>query len=139
MLTIMPQFMGLGAVVRVLARLLGVGGGLVICPNSESSRWLAGLPGQHLMHLALGTSLASIIFTSVSSFWDHQRGAVNWTVVRRIVLGILTGTFLGSCLAARMSTNLLKGVFVVFLFYMGFQMLTNKKPKPDLGLPASSV
>jgi uncharacterized protein len=95
-----------------------------------------GVPSQHLMHLALGTSLASIIFTSVSSFWaHHQRGAVHWNVVRRIVLGILVGTFLGSCLASRLSTNLLKGVFVVFLFYMGFQMLTNKKPKPTRGLP----
>ena len=56
-------------------------------------------------------------------------------VVRRIVLGILVGTFLGSCLASRLSTNLLKGVFVVFLYYMGFQMLTNKKPKPTRGLP----
>jgi uncharacterized membrane protein YfcA len=95
-----------------------------------------GAPSEFLMHLALGTSLASIIFTSVSSFWaHHQRGAVHWTVVRRIVLGILMGTFLGSCLAAQMSTNLLKGVFVVFLYYMGFQMLTNQKPKPSRGLP----
>ena len=88
------------------------------------------------MHLALGTSMASIIFTSVSSFWaHHQRGAVHWLVVRRIVLGILVGTFLGSCLASRMSTNLLKGIFVVFLYYMGFQLLANKKPRPARGLP----
>jgi uncharacterized membrane protein YfcA len=62
---------------------------------------------------------------------------VHWEVVRRIVLGILTGTFLGACLASRMSTNLLKGVFVVFLYYMGVQMLTNRKPKPSRGLPGS--
>jgi uncharacterized protein len=95
-----------------------------------------GVPSQHLMHLALGTSLASIIFTSVSSFWaHHKRGAVNWLVVRRIVLGILLGTFLGSCLASRMSTGLLKGIFVVFLYYMGFQMLADVKPKATRTLP----
>ena len=136
MLTIILIYLGLGVVVGILAGLLGVGGGLVIVPMVVFTLTWQGVPSQHLMHLALGTSLASIIFTSVSSFWaHHKRGAVNWTVVRRIVLGILTGTFLGSCLAARMSTNLLKGVFVVFLFYMGFQMLTNKKPKPTRGLP----
>ena len=136
MLTIILIYLGLGAVVGILAGLLGVGGGLIIVPMVVFTLTWQGVPSQHLMHLALGTSLASIIFTSVSSFWaHHQRGAVHWDVVRRIVLGILVGTFLGSCLASRLSTNLLKGVFVVFLYYMGFQMLTNKKPKPTRGLP----
>ena len=136
MLTIMAIYLGLGVVVGILAGLLGVGGGLIIVPMVVFTLTWQGVPSQHLMHLALGTSLASIIFTSVSSFWaHHQRGAVHWDVVRRIVLGILVGTFLGSCLASRLSTNLLKGVFVVFLYYMGFQMLTNKKPKPSPGAP----
>ena len=136
MLTIILIYLGLGIPVGILAGLLGVGGGLIIVPMVVFTLTWQGVPSQHLMHLALGTSLASIIFTSVSSFWaHHKRGAVHWEVVRRIVLGILTGTFLGACLAAQMSTNLLKGVFVVFLFYMGFQMLTNKKPKPTRSLP----
>ena len=136
MLTIILIYLGLGVVVGVLAGLLGVGGGLIIVPMVVFTLTWQGVPSQHLMHLALGTSMASIIFTSVSSFWaHHQRGAVHWLVVRRIVLGILVGTFLGSCLASRMSTNLLKGIFVVFLYYMGFQLLANKKPRPARGLP----
>ncbi len=136
MLTVILMYLGLGVAVGVLAGLLGVGGGLIIVPMLVFSLTWQGVPSEFLMHLALGTSLASIIFTSVSSFWaHHKRGAVNWTVVRRIVLGILVGTFLGSCLAAQMSNNLLKGIFVVFLYYMGLQMLTNKKPKPTRGLP----
>jgi uncharacterized membrane protein YfcA len=136
MLTIILIYLGLGVVVGILAGLLGVGGGLIIVPMVVFTLTWQGVPSQHLMHLALGTSLASIIFTSVSSFWaHHQRGAVHWLVVRRIVLGILIGTLLGSCLASRLSTNLLKGVFVFFLYYMGFQMLTNRKPKPTRGLP----
>jgi uncharacterized membrane protein YfcA len=136
MLTIMLVYLGLGAVAGILAGLLGVGGGLIIVPMVVFTLTWQGAPSLHLMHLALGTSLASIIFTSLSSAWaHHQRGAVHWDVVRRIVLGILMGTFLGSCLASRLSTDLLKGVFVVFLFYMGFQMLTNKKPKPTRRLP----
>jgi uncharacterized protein len=138
MLTIILIYLGLGSVVGILAGLLGVGGGLIIVPMVVFTLTWQGVSSQHLMHLALGTSLASIIFTSVSSFWaHHKRGAVHWEVVRRIVLGILVGTFLGSCLASRLSTNLLKGVFVVFLYYMAFQMLTNTKPKPTRGLPGS--
>jgi len=136
MLSIMLIYLGLGAVVGILAGLLGVGGGLVIVPMVVFTLTWQGAPSEYLMHLALGTSLGSIIFTSVSSAWaHHQRGAVHWDVVRRIVLGILTGTFLGSCLASRMSTNLLKGVFVAFLYYMAFQMLADMKPKPTRGLP----
>jgi uncharacterized protein len=136
MLEVMLIYLGLGAVAGILAGLLGVGGGLIIVPMVVFTLTWQAVPSQHLMHLALGTSLASIIFTSVSSFWaHHRRGAVHWLVVKRIVLGILLGTFLGSCLASLLSTNLLKGGFVFFLFYMGFQMLTNRKPKPTRTLP----
>jgi uncharacterized protein len=138
MLEVMLIYLGLGAVAGILAGLLGVGGGLIIVPMVVFTLTWQAAPSQHLMHLALGTSLASIIFTSVSSFWaHHKRGAVHWLVVRRIVLGILLGTFLGSYLASRMSTNHLKVVFIVFLYYMGFQMLTNKKPKPTRTLPGA--
>jgi len=80
--------------------------------------------------------MASIIFTSVSSFWaHHKRGAVEWLVVRRIVPGILVGTFLGTCVAARLSNNFLKIFFVIFLYYVAVQMLIDKKPKPSRELP----
>ena len=69
MLTILLIYLGLGVVVGILAGLLGVGGGLVIVPMVVFTLTWQGVPSQHLMHLALGTSLASIIFTSVSSFW----------------------------------------------------------------------
>jgi uncharacterized membrane protein YfcA len=137
MLVIVLIYLGLGAVVGILAGLLGVGGGVIIVPTVVFSLAWQGVPHRFLMHLALGTSMASIIFTSMSSFWaHHKRGAVHWTVVRRIVLGILLGSFLGSCLASRMSTNLLKGIFVVFLYYMAFRMLIgNSKPRLTRGLP----
>jgi uncharacterized membrane protein YfcA len=88
------------------------------------------------MHLALGTSLASIMFTAVSSFLSHhKRGAVHWDVVRKIVIGIFSGTFIGSCIAAQLTTRFLKGFFVLFLYYVAVQMLTNKKPKASRQIP----
>lgn len=125
-----------GAVVGVLAGLLGVGGGLVIVPMLVFAFGLQGVSPDITMHLALGTSLASIMFTSVSSFMaHHRRGAVHWATVRRIVVGIFTGTFIGSCFASILSTNVLKGFFVVFLYFVSYQMLSNRKPKPTRELP----
>ncbi|MBI4792537.1 MAG: sulfite exporter TauE/SafE family protein [Deltaproteobacteria bacterium] len=136
MYTILLTYSLVGAVSGVLAGLLGIGGGLVIVPMLVFCFSLQQIPHELTMHLALGTSMASIIFTSASSFRaHHKRGAVHWIVVRRIVLGIFLGTFLGSCLAARMSTDFLKGLFVVFLYYVASQMLMNKKPEPSRQLP----
>jgi len=136
MITILATYSLVGAVSGVLAGLLGIGGGLVIVPMLVFCFTWQQIPQELIMHLALGTSMASIIFTATSSFWaHHKRGAVHWIVVRRIVLGIFLGTFLGSCLAARMSTNFLKGFFVIFLYYVASQMLLNKKPKPSRQLP----
>jgi uncharacterized membrane protein YfcA len=136
MLTILLTYSLVGAVSGVLAGLLGIGGGLVIVPMLVFCFTWQQIPNEQIMHLALGTSMASIIFTAVSSFWaHHKRGAVHWIVVRRIVLGIFVGTFLGSCIAARLSTNFLKIFFVIFLFYVASQMLLDKKPKPSRQLP----
>ncbi len=136
MLMLILTFCAIGAGVGILAGLLGVGGGLVIVPVLVFIFDYQGVPPEIIMHLALGTSMASIIFTSVSSFMaHHKRGAVQWDIVRRIVIGILTGTFLGSCFAAVMSTGFLKIFFVVFLYFISFQLLFNKKPRASRELP----
>jgi uncharacterized membrane protein YfcA len=129
-----------GVVAGILAGLLGIGGGLVIVPMLVFCFVRQGIPDAVIMHLALGTSLASIMFTAVSSFRaHHKRGAVHWEVVRKIVIGIFTGTFIGTCIAAQLSTRFLKGFFVVFLYYVAIQMLTNKKPKPSRHIPGRTA
>lgn len=139
MFSLILIYAALGAVAGVLAGMLGIGGGLVIVPMLVFTFSWQHFSDPVIMHLALGTSMASIIFTSVSSFWaHHKRGAVQWIVVRRIVAGILLGTFLGSCIAARMSTGFLKGFFVIFLYYVGAQMLVNRKPEPGRQIPGWS-
>jgi uncharacterized membrane protein YfcA len=138
MQSIILLYSAVGAVAGVLAGLLGIGGGLVIVPMLVFCFTWQGIPDELMMHVALGTSMASIVFTAVSSFWaHHKRGAVHWAVVRRIVLGIFVGTFLGTCIVARMSTDFLKGFFVVFLYYVAVQMLTGRKPKASRQLPGN--
>ena len=130
MTAILLMYILVGAVAGVLAGLLGIGGGLVIVPMLVFCFVRQGIPDAVIMHLALGTSLASIMFTAVSSFRaHHRRGAVHWDVVRKIVIGIFSGTFFGSYIAAQLSTPFLKGFFVVFLYYVAVQMLaTTKNP-----------
>ncbi|MGL5045310.1 MAG: TSUP family transporter, partial [Plesiomonas sp.] len=78
----------LGAVVGILAGLLGIGGGLIIVPALAFLLPKAGVLPQHLMPIALGTSLASIVLTGVSSSWrHHQLGNVDWKIVKPMIPG----------------------------------------------------
>lgn len=129
-------YAGVGAVAGVLAGLLGVGGGLIIVPALTFVFTGQHLPAEHIMHMALGTSLATIIFTSVSSVRaHHSRGAVHWDIVLRITLGIIAGTLAGSWVAAQLSTGFLKGFFAAFLFYVAAQLLLDIKPKASRQMP----
>lgn len=125
-----------GALVGILAGLLGVGGGGVVVPLLVLVFHLQGVTEDITMHLALGTSLACIIFTSISSFMaHHRRGAVHWRAVRLIVAGIVGGTLGGAWFAAMLSTGFLKIFFVLFLYFVALQMLINHPPKPSRDLP----
>jgi len=136
MLTLFLIYLGLGAVAGILAGLMGIGGGLVIVPMLVFCFAGLGFPDAHIMHLALGTSLASIIFTSISSFMaHHRRGAVHWDIVWRVTPGIIVGTLLGAYIASLMSTDILKSFLVVFLYYVAAQMLLGKKPKASREMP----
>lgn len=136
MLSVFVIYLALGAVAGILAGLLGIGGGLVIVPMLVFCFSLLQVPHEHIMHIALGTSLASIIFTSISSFMaHHRRDAVHWDIVKRITPGIIVGTLLGAYIASLLTTNLLKGVFGIFLYYVAIQFLMDKKPKPTRELP----
>ncbi|MDD9301846.1 MAG: sulfite exporter TauE/SafE family protein [Desulfobacter sp.] len=137
-MTYILLYLGVGGIAGVLAGLLGIGGGLVIVPMLTFIFTAQGIDHGLLLHMALGTSLASILFTSVSSMRSHhKRGAVAWNVLAKITPGILVGTFGGSWIASMLSTNFLKGFFGVFLIYVATQMLMGIKPKPNREIPGT--
>lgn len=131
-------FLACGTVAGVLAGLLGVGGGIVIVPMlAMIFPWL-GVPAPYVQHLALGTSLASIIVTSISSSRAHnKRGAVRWDIFKAITPGILIGTFVGGVFAAGIPAVYLKAFFVCFLYFVAVQMLMDFKPKASRDLPGT--
>ncbi len=138
-MTFVLLYLAAGSVGGLLAGLLGIGGGLVIVPMLTFIFTSQGLAHEHILHMALGTSLASILFTSISSMISHhKRGAVVWSVVGKITPGILVGTFMGAWIASMLSTNFLKGFFGIFLLYVATQMLVGMKPKPTRDIPGTT-
>lgn len=131
-------FLCCGAIVGVLAGLLGVGGGTVIVPMLLAVFPYDGVPAQYCQQLALGTSLASIMFTSVASARaHHKRGAVNWDIFMRITPGILVGTFAGGLIATHLPTMFLKIFFICFLIAISCQMFANYRPPASRHMPGA--
>lgn len=125
-----------GGLAGILAGLLGVGGGLVIVPFLAwifLEQW-GDFPW--LMHLAIGTSLATIVVTSLSSIMAHQRrGAVRWDLFRLLIPGILLGGWIGAVAARWIDTRSLQTFFAFFELLVALQMGLNLRPRAHGELP----
>ncbi|MDX1654131.1 MAG: sulfite exporter TauE/SafE family protein [Candidatus Competibacteraceae bacterium] len=129
-------YLALGAFAGILAGLLGVGGGLVIVPAVAWMLALQGVDDSRIMHLAIGTSLATIVVTSLSSIRaHHRRGAVLWPVFVQLAPGIVVGALLGSLIAAALPGASLQMVFGVFVLIIAAQMGFGFRPIPHRNLP----
>lgn len=135
-MTDLIAFLLLGGVAGVLAGLLGVGGGLIIVPGLLWVFRGDGFDEAVVAHLAVGTSLATIVATSLSSIRAHHgRGAVLWPVVARLAPGIVVGALLGAGIADRLATDWLQRVVGVFALTIAVQMLTGARAEAHRGLP----
>lgn len=129
-------YLALGASAGLLAGLFGVGGGLIIVPVLVFSFTLQGFDSSVLTHLAVGTSLATIIFTTILSVRAHHRaGAVNWKVFAWMTVGILIGAGLGSVTASFIAGPDLQKIIGVFAIVVAIKMALDFKPKVGRGLP----
>lgn len=131
-------YLALGAFAGFFAGLLGIGGGSVMVPLLVMLFTAQQFPSQEVMHLALGTSMAAILFTSVSSVRaHHQHQAVLWPIVLKITPGILLGTVLGTEIASRVPSAWLGIIFATFIFYVAIQMIVGFKPQPSREMPGA--
>ncbi len=131
-------YMALGAFAGTLAGLLGVGGGLIIVPSVAWVLHLQGVSDQVIMHLAVGTSLATIVVTSLSSVRAHHRhGAVSWPVFKSLTPGIVIGALVGATVADALPSDTLRIVFGVFVLSVSAQMIFAGPPAPHRGLPGT--
>lgn len=127
----------LGLVTGFLAGLLGIGGGMLIGPFMTIILSALGVPTDLAVKMAIATSMATIMFTSISSVRaHHKRGAVRWDIVK----GLAPGIVIGGALASAGVFALLKGSYLAIFFalFVGFsatQMFLDKKPKPSRQMP----
>ncbi len=129
----------MGLFVGWFAGLLGIGGGLILVTLMVYLFTLQGFPADRMVHMALGTSIASIVFTSISSLRAHHKhGAVRWDIVRGAVPGLIVGTLLGTVVAHLLESKYLAIFFVIFVYYSAVQMFVNAKPKPSRQLPGTA-
>ena len=128
----------MGLFVGFFAGLLGIGGGLILVTLMVYMFTVQGFPADRLLHLALGTSIASIVFTSISSLRAHHKhGAVRWDILRSAIPGLVLGTLFGTFVADQLKSKYLAIFFVIFVYYSAVQMFANVKPKPTRQLPGN--
>jgi len=126
----------LGLFVGYFSGLLGIGGGLIMVPVLSFLFEAQHIAPHNILHLALGTSMATILFTSISSTWQHHaHKAVNWDAFRFITPGILLGTALGALIVGYVATFYLAIFFVLFVYFAATQMLLGFKPDATRNYP----
>jgi uncharacterized protein len=131
------ELLGLGVVVGFLAGLLGVGGGMMMVPVLSYAFSQRGVESGLSVKMAIATSMATILFTSISSVRAHQRlGAVRWPIARNMAPGIVGGGLLaGAGAFAVLKGQGLALLFAAFIGYNALQMMVDKKPRPGRALP----
>ena len=129
-MTELAVYLGVGALAGLIAGLLGVGGGLLIVPLLAWTFRGEGMSEGVIMHISLGTSLATIVMTSLSSLYaHHRRGAVVWPVVGRLAPGLTLGALVGAWLARQSSGADLADLFGLFEMGVALYMFAGA-PKP---------
>ena len=130
------SYLLLGAFAGTLAGLLGVGGGLIIVPVLVFIFSGHHFPAEVIVHIAVGTSLATIAMTSISSTWAHHKhNAVIWPIFWRLAPGIILGTFIGAVIADVMNASSLRIFFGIFELLVAAQMALNIKSPAHRQLP----
>lgn len=125
----------LGVFATFFAGLLGMGGGVLMIPGLVAIFHAQGVSYTHIMHLALGTSLATVFFISLIAMRAHLKHIkIQWHIVTNMVPGLIVGGVFGAWLASILKTNILMIIFGSFLAYVGLKFLfgnpNNDKARP---------
>lgn len=132
-------YLAIGALAGFAAGLLGIGGGVVLVPLLVWVFTTHGLPSEHVLHLALGTALAAMVFTSIASMRAHHvHEAVDWKIARAMSPGMLTGSFAAALVAGLIPTRPLAVGFTLLVFYAATQILLDLKPPGSRDLPGGA-
>lgn len=136
---VIAELLLLGCFTGFLAGLLGIGGGMLLVPFMTLILSRRGVDAALAVKMAIATSMATILFTSISSVRAHnKRGAVRWDVVRTLAPGIVIGGLVGGAgVFALIKGTTLALLFALFVSFSATQMLLDKKPAPTRQLPGT--
>jgi len=135
-LFVWSAYLVLGVVAGLVGGLLGLGGGILIVPALLFLFIWQGMPADILMHLAVATSLFTIVFTSISSSYAHHKHqAVLWSQVFLLTPGIIIGAVFGAFLADYISSDILRRLFGIFEILVACQIGFSVKPSAHRSLP----
>jgi len=119
-----------GVFAGLLSGALGIGGGILVVPLLIYILPVMGIPTSIVVPTAIGTSLATIAITTLSSASAHQRaGNIDWKWVRWLAPMIIAGGFLGSWLGTSIPPLLLQRVFAVILLLLALRMVWKRQPR----------
>ena len=125
-----------GVITGIMAGLFGIGGGAIIVPALIPLFHKFQFPAELLVHMAIGSSLATIVFTSISSIYGHHRHqAILWPVALRLTPGILIGAWLGAMIASTIEAFWLQRIFAIFLLLLSVKMFINRQSRRHYDMP----
>lgn len=137
-LSILVGYLALGAAAGTMAGLFGVGGGLIIVPVLVFAFGLQGVAPEITMHLAVGTSLATIVITGASSALGHfRKGSIHRPWFMALLPGLMLGAIGGGLIADNLSGTVLGTLFGIFVLLLATKMVLGLTPKPGSLAPGT--
>lgn len=137
---IIATYLLAGMFAGLIAGLLGVGGGIIVVPVLILVFEAEGFSSDVLTHIAIGTSLATIVFTSFSSVLNHHRlGSVKWDLFKSLSIGIVVGAVLGVMTVLQLDGELLKRLIGVFAVVVALRMLWGANTVSSRPLPGQKI
>lgn len=136
--SLIPIFLFLGAAVGFMSGLLGIGGGFTIVPVLMAVFQSEGFATDHLLPMAIGTSAATVLFTTFASARAHHaHGAVEWKIVRAMAPGLVLGSLIGPQIASALPLRAMAAIFGAFTWFTALRMIRGRPPKATRELPGS--
>ena len=119
-------YLSLGAFTGLLAGMFGIGGGSILVPSLILIFYGMGFESSIIFLMAIGTSLASIFFSAISSTLSHhKKRSVEWSLVVPLSMGMILGAVIGAKYAATLTNENLKWIITIFLIVIGIEMIFN--------------
>jgi uncharacterized membrane protein YfcA len=135
-LLMVAEFALIGLVAGYLAGFLGIGGGFVVVPALTLLLLRDPATAANALHIAIATSLATMLVTSLSSLIAHHRkGAIRWSLVRSMAAGLMSGAVIGAVIANFLPADNLASIFGVFAILAGLQLIFARQPEAEKPLP----